>query len=134
MEPWPNRRATTTAERPAARACFVIVWRRKNPVVPKWLGAPIVAVGQGWGHSWTLYAQWFLSGRGLRNGVPECAAFFWDPQCPEPLAFDLEADRETIRRYHQAIGTADLALKQQQNAADRRQRLLRERPELKNAS
>jgi hypothetical protein len=100
----------------------------------RYLKAPSIAREYGYGHSFLLFQQFLESNRARTNGAPECLAFFESASCPEALRFNLEGDRDKIRRYREAVGQADLALMAWGAIADKRQRLLQENPELRDAA
>lgn len=106
----------------------------ESPIIQKWLAAPSIATQYGYRYSFDLWAAFILSGRAIYNAAPECALFFRSPECPEALQFNLEDDREHIVAYHRAKDEAQRASLMWTGAADRRQRLLQEHPELKAAT
>jgi hypothetical protein len=106
----------------------------ENPVIQKWNAAGSVARAHGFGRSWVLFSDWFLSGKARYAGLPEAGSYFLDPSCPEALKFDLDGDRDIVRRYVQARADADRALTAWLDCADRRARLLQSHPELQDVA
>jgi|HubBroStandDraft_4_1064222.scaffolds.fasta_scaffold00333_7 hypothetical protein len=107
-----------------------VLRQAESPIVERWNAAPTFAIRCGYGHSWELFSQWFLSGRPRYIAAPECLLFFQSGECSEPLRFDLDGDRECILAYHAARDEAVRASMAWTGLADRRTRLLREHPEL----
>jgi hypothetical protein len=110
----------------------------ESETVKKWLAAAKLAIKHGYGFSWQMYSDFYVSGKPFRLGatpdsVTSAAAFFATSACPAGLKFT-ESDRETVCRWTQAGDDADRAVTAWQDCCDRRSRLLLAHPELKAAS
>lgn len=101
-----------------------------HPTISKWMQAPRVARQSGYGHSWLLWSDWYLSNRGPRSGMPECGTFFLGDECPNALRFNIEDDRVKVREYSEQRGACIKAIVVRDSIAAQRAALLRERPEL----
>lgn len=102
-----------------------------NETVVRYKAGTMLSIQYGWGWSYERFRQWYETGQ-ARSFMPQDAVWFVDsPDCPAALKFNLESDRQTIRRWVEAKGTSDQALVHWNAIASQRAALLRERPELK---
>jgi len=111
--------------------------RVAHPAVQKYLGAGSICRRHGWGHTFaSLFMPWYESGRPRYSGLSEQAVFFLDsPDAKNAgVQFNVTTEREAVIAWNEARNRANLAMMAWNGAADRRQRLLRENPELKSAS
>jgi hypothetical protein len=108
----------------------------ESEIVQRYKAAGGVCRQNGWGHSWVMFQQWFEQGKPRYSGMPECGAFFLDsPQAKAVgVSFNLESDRAAVIAWRQAVGDSEKALMAWSSLADRRQRLLQERPELRDVA
>jgi hypothetical protein len=103
----------------------------EHPTVQKWLNAPKVARDRGVGYSFEMCRSWIISGQS-RAFAPQAAVCLNDPNWPQELNF-LPAERDAIRAFEQAKGSAERALLLWQNIVERRAHLLNSNPEFKKA-
>jgi hypothetical protein len=111
--------------------------RKEHETVQRYLGATSTCMKLGWGHSWTAFFRpWYESGKPRYMGANEQAVFFLDSPLAQDagVQFDLDGEREAVRRYVEAFDAANQAAITWSAHASHRADLLREHPELKAAS
>jgi hypothetical protein len=104
---------------------------KEHSIVLRWKDAGAVARRHNFGHSWVLYSGWILSGKS-RYFAPECIHYF-EQHGPIALRFN-EGEGAIVRAWAQAKESADRALMKWSSVQDRRQKLLRDWPQLRTAS
>lgn len=110
--------------------------RAEHEAVIKFVNATKICMRMHWGYSWQIFREWYISGRGLRNGAPDCATFFLrdDQAAAAGVQFDLGAERAAVQLWLQAKDASDRAMMAWNQVCERKRALLREIPELASAA
>lgn len=110
----------------------VLAERAQDASVVRYRNATGICMREGFGHSWEIFRKWYESGLGLRQGAPECSAFFLSDELAKSVgvSFDLEGDRAAVRLWIEALDTANRLLSEENSYREELRNLLREHPEL----
>lgn len=103
--------------------------RAAHPSIARYLNGGQVAINHGVGHAWVLISEWILSGRDIRNSLPQIGAMK-QPGWPAALSFT-EDEMESIRQWRQSEVEVQRIDQSIHNANFRRERILSDYPVLR---
>lgn len=113
-----------------------------HPVIQRYRAAFAICRDEGWGHSWILWSNFLQKDLSLRQGAPDCAAFFSRDAVAKDkgLVFTLEdtvvdgetvpADRKIIHEWVTATDSSNRVLAEWNSVASELRNLKHRFPEL----